>query len=116
MIIQLNFPHEVSIAYDPDPNVNCQFDAVAHYLRKMGLHRNAQTLRKEAVERLKETDAFYRRFGYDVTYEKDIDSIALDVFISNDGCYGAILPVLTLVHFPKECGVHLVKYVCKQTL
>jgi len=47
------FEEGITVTYDPHPDGNCQFDAVAQQLCLHGIHRSAQTLRAEVASFLR---------------------------------------------------------------
>ncbi|XP_060556257.1 uncharacterized protein LOC132716930 [Ruditapes philippinarum] len=94
-----DFPSGISVVYDPSPDGNCQFEAIAHQMQFKGIHRSATTLRKEATEHLNQQDAFYRQFVHNMTYEEYVSSMARD-------CYYGIN--LTLVALMREYNMQCI--------
>ena len=87
---RLTQQHGVSLLFDPDPDGNCQFEALSHQLNLLGRHRDALTLRKEAVAHIGKRRTFYQPFIHDMTFDEYISSM------EKPGKYGDNLTLLAI--------------------
>ena len=80
------FRESIPIAFDPPKDGNCQFSALCFFLRRIGIERSPETLRKEIVRYLRE-------------HPNDLEGFPLELFagqgwaqylpeMNKDGTYG----------------------------
>lgn len=81
----------MNIAMDPNPDGNCQFAAISHQLGKIGIYKDVDALRKEAVHHIVENRYFYETFVYDETFDEYVKNM------SKNGTYGDNLTLIALM-------------------
>ena len=77
----------LTIAFDPPGDGNCQFSAMAFYLRTLGIHRSTDLLHREIINELIRYP--YLRDGSPISFFTD--NLDIESYINNmskDGTYG----------------------------